>query len=84
MLYRWLVLLRRHLYFLIAAAAALFFLFYYIAGIIVQEIRDNLLPAEAKLIATGLMEYVVVKLQIAALLTAVAVLLLALLLIVRR
>ncbi len=83
MLYRWLVLLRRHMYVLLAAAAVLFFAYYYLAGTIVREIKASLLPSEAKLIATGLMEYVVLKLQIAALLTAVTLLVLVALLAVR-
>ena len=84
MLYRWLALLRRHLYLLVAAGMALFFIFYYLAGVIVAEIRSSLLPAEAKLIATGLMEYVLLKLQIAALLTGVALVVLAAVLVALR
>ncbi|NOZ59573.1 MAG: hypothetical protein GXO66_08390 [Euryarchaeota archaeon] len=83
MLLRYLLLLRRHAWFLLGTGAAFFFLFFYLSGFIIQRMKQDLLPESARLIATGMLETVMVKLQIALVLTAVALIPVALLLVAR-
>jgi sec-independent protein translocase protein TatC len=82
-LFRYLLLLRRHAWFLLGTGLAFFSLFFYLSGFIIQRMKQDLLPESARLIATGMLETVMVKLQIALVLTAVALLPVVLLLVAR-
>jgi sec-independent protein translocase protein TatC len=82
-LFRYLLLLRRHAWFLLGTGVAFFTLFFFLSGFIIQRMKQDLLPESARLIATGMLETVMVKLQIALVLTGIAIIPLAFLIILR-
>ena len=82
-LFRYLLLLRRYFWLLLGTGAALFLLFLHLSGLIIERMKHDLLPPNARLIATGMLEVFMVKLQMALVLTALALVPLALLLILR-
>ncbi|WP_456474281.1 twin-arginine translocase subunit TatC [Candidatus Pyrohabitans sp.] len=82
-LIRYLLLLRRHAWFLLGTGFAFFFLFFYLSGYIINRMKQDILPESARLIATGMLETVMVKFQIALVLTIIALIPIAALLILR-
>lgn len=80
---RYLLLLRRHAWFLLGTGFAFFFLFFYLSGHIINRMKQDILPESARLIATGMLETVMVKFQIALVLTIIALIPIAAFLILR-
>ncbi|WP_457556046.1 twin-arginine translocase subunit TatC [Candidatus Pyrohabitans sp.] len=83
MLFRYLLLLRKHAWLLLGTGTASFAIFFYLSDFIIQRMKQDLLPESARLIATGMLETVMVKLQIALVLTAVVLIAVSLLIVAR-
>ncbi len=66
---KFLIFIRRRLIYFAIAFFILFMAFFQASDIIINRIKEDLLPQKAKLIATGMLETVMVKIQIAIVLT---------------
>ncbi len=69
--FRFSIMVRRKLIYFVLLFVVLFLGFFQVSGFIIEKIRQDFLPHSAKLIATGMMETIMVEIQIAAILSLV-------------
>lgn len=71
---RYILFIRKRLLFFGTLSFILFFIYFYVSEFVILRMKQDLLPEQARLIATGVMEAVMVKLQIALILTGITLL----------